>query len=93
MSFRWRNKARGIYLRTKEGRRAWASPRSGLPDHYRQILGLMTREEIDAAKVLAGMRPHSERQILDWLEELDTLGFITLQHMERQNTAREQSAD
>jgi hypothetical protein len=68
---------RRVYLLTEAGSRAWESPRSGLPAHYRQILGLI-QTETDAEEIHVGMRSHSQRQINDWLDELDTLGFVAL---------------
>lgn len=68
-------KDRGRYVRTAAGERAWKSPASGLPVHYRQIIGLVaaktSREEI-----FKKMACHSTRQVQSWLDELQTLGFI-----------------
>lgn len=67
---------RRVYLLTEAGSRVWESPWSGLPAHYRQILGLV-QSETDADEIHVGMQSHSRRQINDWLDELDTLGFVT----------------
>jgi hypothetical protein len=64
-----------IYQRTEAGLRAWHSPRSGLPGPYRSILGLMQTETHSDA-ILAGLSQYTDKQILDWLAELETLGFI-----------------
>lgn len=68
--------SRRIYRRTSSGRKALESECSGLPAAYRQILELL-EEERTAAEVVSGMRgAFSERQILAWLDELDTLCFV-----------------
>jgi hypothetical protein len=64
-----------IYQRTEAGLRAWRSPRSGLPAQYRSILGLIQTETHSDA-ILAGLGHYTDQQILDWLAELETLGFI-----------------
>ena len=78
---------RRIYLLTEAGSRAWQSPRSGLPAHYRQILGLI-QSETDADEIHVGMQSHSRRQINDWLDELDTLGFVALVPVESRRKQR-----
>jgi hypothetical protein len=64
-----------IYQRTEAGLKAWRSPRSGLPAQYRSILGLIQTETHSDA-ILAGLGHYTDKQILDWLAELETLGFI-----------------
>jgi hypothetical protein len=68
---------RGTYVLTEAGSRAWESPRSGLPAHYRQILGLI-RSSNTADEIHLGMPAHSRQQLDCWLDELDTLGFVAL---------------
>jgi hypothetical protein len=68
---------RRTYVLTKAGSKARTSRRSGLPAHYRQILGLI-RSAINADEIHPAMRPHSPQQVDGWLDELDTLGFISL---------------
>jgi hypothetical protein len=69
---------RGTYiLLTEAGSRAWNSPRSGLPAHYRQILGLI-RSKTNADEIHLAMPAHSRQQLEYWLDELDTLGFVTV---------------
>lgn len=65
------------YVLTKAGAKAWASRRSGLPAHYRQILG-MIRSAIHADEIHLAMPSHPRSQVDNWLDELDTLGFISL---------------
>jgi hypothetical protein len=66
------------YVLTKAGAKARVSRRSGLPAHYRQILGLI-RPAVDADEIHAAMEARYPReQVESWLDELDTLGFITL---------------
>jgi hypothetical protein len=64
------------YVLTQAGARAWASRGSGLPAHYRQILG-MVRSAIQADAIHVAMQSHPPSQVDDWLDELDTLGFIS----------------
>jgi len=61
---------------TKAGSNARASNRSGLPSHYRQILGLI-RSAIGENEIHVAMRSYPRQQIDCWLDELDTLGFIS----------------
>ncbi|MGH8668913.1 MAG: hypothetical protein ACREUH_06725 [Burkholderiales bacterium] len=63
------------YRRTEAGRKAWESQQSGLPAAYRRILGLMHAAAY-SDEVLGAMQEFSARQVLDWLDELDTLGFV-----------------
>jgi hypothetical protein len=64
-----------IYRRTETGGRALQSDQSGLPPAYREILRLLDGVAY-AEDVLTGMRGFSEKQVLDWLDELDTLCFV-----------------
>ena len=68
---------RRTYVLTKAGSKARTSRRSGLPAHYRQILGLI-RSAINADEIHLAMQAHSPQQVDGWLDELDTLGFIGL---------------
>ena len=77
---------RGTYVLTEAGSRAWESPRSGLPAHYRQILGLI-RSNASAEEIHLGMPSHSAWQLDSWLDELDTLGFVTLVLIDSQDDA------
>jgi hypothetical protein len=69
---------RRSYRRTEAGRRAWQSRRSGLPPAYRTILGLLGRAAC-CEDVVAAMPGYPRRQVLDWLDELDTLCFVESQ--------------
>jgi len=66
-----------VYRRTDAGFKAWESPDSGLPAGYRRILSVISTES-NARDIRHAMRGHSDRQVSDWLDELDTLGFIEL---------------
>lgn len=66
-----------MYSRTAQGQRAWESAASGLPAHYRRIIGIIGAEA-SAEKVYAGMQAYAIRQVQDWLDELETLGFVEL---------------
>ncbi|HYN11592.1 MAG TPA: hypothetical protein VET51_02995 [Burkholderiales bacterium] len=65
-----------VYRRTEAGLRALGSEKS-VPIWYRRILGLMDGETPSDA-VLGNMYPYASRQTLDWLDELETLGFTEL---------------
>lgn len=65
-----------VYRRTEAGLRAVESEKS-VPIWYRRILSLMDGETPSDA-VLGNMYPYASRQILDWLDELETLGFTEL---------------
>jgi hypothetical protein len=68
---------RRTYVLTKAGSKARASRRSGLPKHYRQILELI-RSVIHEDEIHSALPSLPPRQVDDWLDELDTLGFIAL---------------
>jgi|SoiMethySBSTD1v2_1073268.scaffolds.fasta_scaffold1988264_1 hypothetical protein len=68
---------RRTYVLTKAGSKARASRRSGLPTHYRQILELI-RSAINEDEIHSALQSHPSRQVDNWLDELDTLGFIAL---------------
>ena len=67
-----------MYTRTAQGQRAWESTSSGLPAHYRRIMDLIGKGELSVERIFAGMKKHAPRQVQDWLDELETLGFIEL---------------
>jgi hypothetical protein len=60
--------------------KAWSSAQSGLPEHFRRILDLM-RGAPDSAQLCSGMRGHTEEQVQDWLDQLETLGFVESRHV------------
>jgi hypothetical protein len=68
---------RRTYVLTKAGSKARASRRSGLPTHYRQILELI-RSVIHEDEIHSALQSHAPRQVDNWLDELDTLGFIAV---------------
>ena len=68
---------RRTYVLTKAGSKARASRRSGLPTHYREILELI-RSVINDDEIHSALQSHPSRQVDNWLDELDTLGFIDL---------------
>jgi hypothetical protein len=72
-------KKQAIYWRTEAGLRAWACSASGLPRHYRTILGII-EGPTPVESIRAGIREHSEKDLFAWLDELDTLGFIETAH-------------
>jgi hypothetical protein len=76
-----------MYSRTAQGHRAWESAASGLPAHYRRIIGLIGAEA-SAEKIYAGMQAYAIRQVQDWLDELETLGFVELRIEEGGHRAR-----
>jgi len=64
-----------IYWRTHAGLRVWACADSGLPAHYRKVLGAI-HAPTSVAAIRAAVGASSDRELFGWLEELDTLGFI-----------------
>ena len=80
-----------MYTRTTQGQRAWESASSGLPAHYRRIMDLIGEAELSVDRIFAGMKKYAPRQVQDWLDELETLGFIELR-MEEGGTRRERPA-
>jgi hypothetical protein len=69
------SKGARVYTRTVSGHRAWASPTSGLPTQYRQIIGLI-HHATSAESVCNAMQAHPARQVQAWLDELETLCFL-----------------
>lgn len=65
-----------VYRRTEAGLRAIDSQKS-VPIWYRRILSLIEGDTPSDA-VLGNMYPYASGQILDWLDELETLGFTEL---------------
>jgi len=62
------------YRRTPEGARALRNQKS-VPPWYRSILDLIPRET-PGSVVCEGMSAHPRKQVLAWLDELETLGFL-----------------
>jgi DNA-binding PadR family transcriptional regulator len=69
------NRRDRIYQRTDSGRKAWQDENSGLPPAYRGILGLIDHPT-PSGEIVNGMFPDSEGQVLAWLDELESLGFV-----------------
>jgi hypothetical protein len=69
---------RRTYVLTKAGSKARVSRRSGLPAHYRQILALIRPTQHSDEIHLAMCSTYAREQVQSWLDELDTLGFISL---------------
>jgi hypothetical protein len=63
------------YRQTDAGRKAWESRNSGLPPAYRRILDLL-QSAAESEQILAAMQDCGVKQVQDWLDELETLGFI-----------------
>jgi hypothetical protein len=64
-----------LYWRTHAGSRAWACADSGLPAHYRRILGAM-HGPTSSEQLRKMLGESSEKQLAAWLDELYTLGFV-----------------
>ena len=69
-------KADRIYRRTDEGVRAYENQSSGLPNHHRSILGLIESDTHSELIRTTLRRRYPEGKIFDWLDELQTLGFL-----------------
>lgn len=65
-----------IYRRTEEGARAYENQDSGLPDYHRSLLGLIDGDTHSGLIRATLRRRYSEYKISDWLDELETLGFL-----------------
>jgi hypothetical protein len=64
-----------IFQRTEAGSAACGDENSGLPAQYRRILGVVSAAtHSDVLRAL--LRRYSEKQILEWVAELLTLGFL-----------------
>ena len=63
-----------IYRLTAAGASALQSARS-VPDWYRQILQKV-EGDATSSEIVARMANHPTRQVLQWIEQLETLGFV-----------------
>jgi len=64
-----------IFQRTEAGSAACGDENSGLPVQYRRILDVVNAAtHSDVLRAL--LRRYSEKQILEWVAELLTLGFL-----------------
>ncbi|HWD23614.1 MAG TPA: hypothetical protein VG591_10840 [Burkholderiales bacterium] len=63
------------YGRTDAGRHAWENEKSGLPAAYRKILGLVERLT-QADEIIVCMSGDDPEDVLCWLDEMETLGFV-----------------
>ena len=64
------------YRLTLAGVKALKSKRS-VPVWYRAVLRLV-REETPCASIIEGMSAYPRKQVLAWIEQLETLGFLEL---------------
>lgn len=69
-------KTEQIHRRTDAGLRAYESQKSGLPSHHRSILGLIEGDTHSQLIRAILRRRYPEKQVLDCLDELQTLGFL-----------------
>jgi hypothetical protein len=67
-------RAEKLYWRTQAGFTAWTCADSGLPAHYRRILGAM--QAPTGIEPLAKAVGVHGADLLAWLEQLETLGFV-----------------
>ena len=65
-----------VYRRTDLGAKALQSERS-IPSWFRSILDAVSGETHFNA-ICETMGSHSRRQVLEWLDQLETLGFVDL---------------
>jgi hypothetical protein len=82
-----------IYRLTAAGTSALHSARS-VPDWYRSILRLV-QADATSSEILAGMTSHPGREVLKWIEQLETLGFVEsslIQRASNTGAPREASA-
>lgn len=74
-------KTEQIYRRTKVGLSAYEDPSSGLRSHHRIILALVETDTHTDLVRASLRRYYSEAQILQYLEELQALGFLECEAM------------
>ena len=68
-----------IFRLTDAGLRALQSPASGLPATYRRVLAqVSTAARADEIFV----EGQSQKQVLEWLDQLDTLCFVAVERIE-----------
>lgn len=80
-----------IYRLTAAGASALHSARS-VPDWYRAILELV-RDDATSSKIVSVLTHHPSGEVLNWIEELETLGFVESCLMPRaSNTAASREA-
>jgi len=65
-----------IYRRTKAGERALESEGS-VPNWFQAILVLSTGQ-VTRRAICDGLRCHSQKQVLGWIDQLETLGFLEI---------------
>ena len=63
-----------IYCRTSAGDRALESKRP-VPEWFRAIL-VLVGGQVTSSAICSGMRGHSQKQVLNWVDQLETLGFV-----------------
>jgi hypothetical protein len=82
-----------IYRLTAAGTSALHSARS-VPDWYRDILRL-AQGDPTLSEIIARMTSHPGKEVLQWIEQLETLGFVEsllMQSLPNLGAAREASA-
>ena len=82
-----------IYCLTAAGTSALHSARS-VPDWYRDILWLVQGDPT-SSEIIARMTSHPGKEVLQWIEQLETLGFVEsllMQSAPNIGAAREASA-
>lgn len=65
-----------IYRRTNAGERAVESERS-VPNWFRAIL-VLSAGQVTRRAICDGLRYHSQKQVLGWIDQLETLGFLEI---------------
>jgi hypothetical protein len=63
-----------IYRLTAAGTSALQSARS-VPGWYRDVLELV-EGDATSSKIIAGLTRHPSDEVLKWIEQLETLGFV-----------------
>ena len=82
-----------IYRLTAAGTSALHSARS-VPDWYRDILWLVQGDPT-SSEIIARLTSHPGKQVFQWIEQLETLGFVEsllMQNSPNIGAAREASA-
>lgn len=73
------------------GTRALGSEKS-VPTWYRAVLGLL-QGEMTSSEIVGAMSGHSKKEVLKWIDELETLGFVERVVPDAPEAAAEVTAD
>jgi hypothetical protein len=70
-----RNRTNRVYHLSTAGVMALQAQRS-VPRWFRTILAIFQRGDTTSDRICQSLNVHSKKQVIAWLEQLETLGFI-----------------